>query len=49
MKRLPDVVTTGSRARSISAAVGFIAVKNVKAVEDRVRRLVQRTHDAQAR
>jgi hypothetical protein len=38
----------GRRGRSYATAVGFVAVRNVKEVEDRVRRLVQQSRNAQA-
>jgi hypothetical protein len=42
-------VTAGSRGRTRSTEVGFIAVRDVKEVEGRVRRLVQQAHHAQDR
>ena len=36
-----------SRGRNTSAAVGFVAIQNVKEVEDRVRRLAQESRNAQ--
>ncbi|MGD0261899.1 MAG: hypothetical protein ABSD29_19190 [Verrucomicrobiota bacterium] len=39
---------TGNRGRDYSTAVGFTAIKDVKEVEERVRRLVRQSRDAQA-
>ena len=40
-------ISTGNRGRSVSTAVGFVGIPNVKEVEDRVRRLVQERRDGQ--
>ncbi len=40
-------LSSASRGRSMSTAVGFLAIPNVKEVEARVRRLAQESHNAQ--
>jgi hypothetical protein len=41
-------LSTGSRGRNYSTAVGFTAIRDVKEVEERVRRLARQSRDAQA-
>ncbi len=41
-------MSAGSRGARMSTAVGFLAIPNLREVEERVRRLVHQVRDAQA-